>query len=167
MTADPARPSIAAMAAGNAALVAVTAWVGSLWGVGFLAVPVLFYAQPDKVLAGMLAGHMFTLVAYAGMACGSYLLIYLAARFRRQALREPLFLIVCAMLLLVLASEFALQPQMAALKALAHPLDVMHSVYAGRFDMLHKIATTLYIAKSLLGAALVIRSKTLLIFRRA
>jgi hypothetical protein len=164
MTADRP-PSISARLAGNGALLAITAWVGALWSVGFLAVPVLFYAQPDRMLAGMLAGHMFTLVAYTGMACGGYLLVYLAARFRGQAMREPLFLIASAMLLLVFVGEFWLQPQMAALKALAHPDDVMLTVYAGRFDALHKIATALYLAKSLLGAALVVRGKSLLIFR--
>ncbi len=167
MMSDPGRPGFPAWMTGNAALLSITAWVGSLWGVGFLAVPVLFHAQPDKMLAGMLAGHMFALVSYTGMICGSYLLVYIAVRFGRQAVRQPAFLIVCAMLALVLGSEFGLQPQMAALKALAHPLDVMSSAYAGRFDMLHKIATTFYVAKSLLGAALVLQSKTLLIFRRA
>ena len=155
------------MLASNGALLAITAWVGALWGVGFLAVPVLFHAQPDKMLAGMLAGHMFTLVSYVGMACAGYLLAYVAARLGERSVREPLFFIVSTMLLLVLISEFGLQPQMAALKALAQPYDVMHSAYAERFDILHKIATALYVAKSLLGAALVVRGKTLLIFRGA
>lgn len=167
MMADAARPTVPARLAGNAALLAVTAWVGSLWGVGFLAVPVLFYAQPDKMLAGMLAGHMFALVAYTGIVCGSYLLAYLLARFRRQAVRQPLFLVVLAMLLLVLVSQFVLQPEMAALKAQAWPQDVTQSPYAARFDALHHIASSLYVAKSLLGLALVILSKTLLIFRHA
>ncbi|MEO8342514.1 MAG: DUF4149 domain-containing protein, partial [Gallionella sp.] len=39
-----------------------TAWVGGLWAIGYLAVPVLFYAQPDRQLAGLLAGQMFALV---------------------------------------------------------------------------------------------------------
>lgn len=167
MMADADRPSLSSLLAGNAALLAVTAWVGSLWGVGFLAVPVLFYAQPDKMLAGMLAGHMFTLVSYTGMVCGSYLLVYLGARFRRQAVRQPLFLIVVAMLLLVLVSQFVLQPEMAALKAQALPQDVTQSPYAARFDALHHIASSLYVAKSVLGLALVMLAKTLLIFRHA
>lgn len=165
--ADPTRPSFPALLTSNAALLSVSAWVGSLWGVGFLAVPVLFYAQPDKMLAGMLAGHMFTLVAYTGLACAGYLLAYLAVRFGRQAVRQPTFAIVCAMLALVLASQFLLQPEMAALKALALPHDVMQSPYAARFDRLHHIASSLYIVKCLLGVLLVIKSKTLLIFRAA
>lgn len=167
MTAERTRPPLAALLASNGALLAITAWVGSLWAVGFLAVPVLFYAQPDKMLAGMLAGHMFALVSWTGIACAAYLLTWLVAQLRGRVWREPLFLIVSAMLLLVLIGEFGLQPQMAALKALAQPHDVMHSAYAGRFELLHRIATALYIVKSLLGVALVVRGKTLLIFRGA
>ncbi|HKB60883.1 MAG TPA: DUF4149 domain-containing protein [Gallionellaceae bacterium] len=146
---------------------AITLWVGSLWGVGFLAVPILFEAQPDKMLAGMLAGKMFTLISYLGIACALYLLAWFGVRPGRRAVRDPLFLIVAAMLLLVLVSQFGLQPQMAALKALAHPGDVTQSVYASRFNTLHHTATALYIGKALLGAALVLISKTRLIFSAA
>ncbi len=150
---------------GGIALLSITLWVGSLWAIGFLAVPVLFYAQPDKMLAGMLAGHMFTLVSYVGIVCAGYLLAYCRVRFGSGMLREPLFLIAAAMLLLVLASEFGLQPQMAALKAQALPNDVMHSPYAARFDLLHRVASSLYVVKSLLGVALVLKGRALFIFR--
>ncbi len=165
MKADITTTSLKGRLADGAALLCMTLWVGSLWGVGFLAVPVLFEAQPDKMLAGMLAGLMFTLVAYLGIACASYLLAHMAVRFRRRAFRQPAFLLVAAMLLLVLVSQFGIQPQMAALKAQALPNDVMHSIYAARFDTLHHVASALYVAKALLGAALVIFGKTLLIFR--
>jgi hypothetical protein len=167
MKADVVTTSLKARLADGAALLCMTLWVGSLWGVGFLAVPVLFQAQPDKMLAGMLAGQMFTLVAYLGIACASYLLSHMAVRFGGKAPRQPAFLLAAAMLLLVLVSQFGIQPEMAALKAQALPDDVMHSAYAARFDTLHHVASGLYVAKALLGAALVICSKTLLIFRPA
>ncbi len=167
MKADQKPPSSAARLADGLALLCITLWVGSLWGVGFLAVPVLFYAQPDRMLAGVLAGHMFTLVAYTGMACAIFLLAYGAARSGPGTLRQSPFLIVLAMLLLVLVSQFVLQPEMAMLKAQALPHDVMDSAFAARFDMLHHVASSLYIAKALLGAALVLKSKALLLFRAA
>jgi hypothetical protein len=46
------------------ASLSLTAWVGSLWAIGYLAVPILFHAQPDRQLAGMLAGQMFTASGY-------------------------------------------------------------------------------------------------------
>ena len=38
------------------ALIVITAWVGALWAIGYLAAPALFHALADKQLAGMLAG---------------------------------------------------------------------------------------------------------------
>ena len=136
----------------------ITAWMGSLWAVGFLAVPVLFRTLPDKMLAGMLAGKMFTLVAYMGMASAVYLLASLVAMSGRRAFRQTLFLIALVMLLLTLAGEFWLQPEMAALKAQALPAAVMDSAFAARFDLLHHIATGIYLAECLLGAALVLKA---------
>jgi hypothetical protein len=137
----------------------VTAWVGGLWAVGYLAVPVLFYAQPDRQLAGVLAGQMFSLVAYLGMVCGAYLLIYRFSLSGRNALRQPLFWIVAAMLLISLVFQFGIQPIMTNLKLQALPLDVMHSEFAGQFKMLHGISSIIYLIQSLLGVFLVIKSR--------
>jgi hypothetical protein len=135
-----------------------TAWVGGLWAVGYLAVPVLFYSQPDRQLAGMLAGHMFTLVSYLGMVCGIYLLAYRTVVFGRAVLRRPLFWIVAIMLLLTLAIQCGIQPMMDDLKLQALPLDVMHSAFADRFKMLHGISSIIYLIESLLGIALAIKT---------
>ena len=140
-----------------AALV-VTAWVGGLWAIGYLAVPVLFFAQPDRQLAGELAGQMFTLVGYLGMVCGAYLLVQHIGVSGRAALRQRLFWVVAVMLLLTLAIQFGIQPIMAGLKTQALPLDVMHSAFAGQFKMLHRISGSLYLVQSLLGAFLVIKT---------
>jgi hypothetical protein len=136
----------------------ITAWVGGLWAVGYLAVPVLFYAQPDKQLAGMLAGQMFSLVAYLGMVCGIYLLIHRISVSGRESFRHALFWTVAAMLLLTLVIQCGIQPVMTDLKAQALPLDVMHSTFAGRFGMLHGISEIIYLIQSLLGIYLVIKS---------
>ena len=135
----------------------ITAWVGGLWATGYLAVPVLFYAQPDRQLAGLLAGQMFALVGYLGMVCGVYLLVQRFAVTGQAALRQPLFWIVAVMLLLTLAIHFGIRPAMTDLKAQASPIDVMQSVFAGRFKMLHGLSSIFYLIQSLLGAFLVIK----------
>ena len=140
------------------ASLAITAWVGGLWAIGYLAVPVLFRAQPDKQLAGMLAGQMFTGLGYLGMLCGIYLLIQRIATFGHDALHQPPFRVVVAMLLITLAIQFGIQPVMADLKAQALPLDVMHSAFADRFRMLHGVSSIAYLIESLLGAYLVIKT---------
>lgn len=152
-------PSAVQLWARNIALVTVSLWVGSLWGVGFLAVPVLFRTLPDKMLAGMLAGKMFTLVAYVGMVSACYLMIYLALESGKLAFRNTAFRIAVIMLLLVLVGEFFLQPEMGNLKAQALPADVTHSAFADRFQMLHYIATGIYIAQALLGIVLVLKTR--------
>ena len=136
----------------------LTAWVGSLWAVGYLAVPVLFYTQPDRQLAGMLAGQMFTLVAYVGMVCGMYLVIHYISLSGRVALRLAVFWVVTVMLLITLAIQYGIQPVMADLKLQALPVDVMHSAFADRFKMLHGISSILYLIESLLGVFLIIKT---------
>jgi len=145
--------------ADSIALLVITLWVGSLWGVGCLAVPVLFQTLPDKMLAGMLTGKMFTLVTCVGMASASYLLIYAVADSGKQALRQTFFRVAAIMLLLTLVGEYYFQPVMADLKAQALPLDVMHSAFADRFKMLHGIASSIYLVQSLLGIALALNFK--------
>lgn len=138
----------------------ITAWVGALWAVGYLAVPVLFYTQPDRQLAGMLAGVMFSWVAWLGLACGGYLLGFWLMTAGASAWRNTAFRLVLAMLLLTLVSHFGLQPMMNELKAQALPLEVMKSPLARPFGMLHGISSILYLLQSLLGAALVIYAHT-------
>lgn len=139
------------------ALLAATAWVGGLWAVGYLAVPVLFQAQPDRQLAGMLAGQMFAVLGYLGIVCGAYLLAWRLAAGGRAALREPLFLIAAAMLLITLLMQFGIQPLMVELKAQALPLEVSQSAYAGQFRIWHGASSILYLLQSLLGAALAVK----------
>ena len=142
--------------ADNLALIAVTLWVGGLWAVGYLAAPVLFSALSDKMLAGMLAGRMFSLIAYIGMACGLYLILHRFSRFGGMALKQAFFWVVCLMLLLTLAGHFGIQPVLEALKEQALPKDVMQSVFKDRFATWHGISSIVYLVQSLLGLALVL-----------
>jgi len=140
------------------AQVAVTAWVGGMWAIGYLAVPVLFYAQPDKQLAGRLAGEMFSVSGYLGIVCALYLLGFYLAQSGRAAMRLRTFQLVLSMLLIAIIISFGIQPVMTELKALALPLDVMHSAFSGQFKMLHGFSSIAYLIESLLGVFLVIKS---------
>lgn len=138
------------------ARVAVSAWAGGMWAIGYLAVPMLFYSLPDRMLAGALAGQMFTGMAYTGLVCGLYLLVYGYWQSGKKVLTQRVYWVVIALILLIMVEQFGLQPQMAELKTQALPLDVMHSGLAGRFRMLHGIASILYLVQSLLALALVL-----------
>ena len=43
-------------------------WVGSLWSLALWVAPTLFFAQPDRHLAGLLAARLFAVETYFGMA---------------------------------------------------------------------------------------------------
>ena len=142
--------------------IALTAWVGGLWSIGYLAVPVIFHAQPDKQLAGMLAGEMLNAVGYLGLVCGGILLLgeicTAGCGHTRKIWQKKTFWIIAAMLVFGLIIQFGLSPVMADLKIQARPLDVMHSAFADRFKMLHGVSSILYLLESLLGLYLVTKS---------
>ncbi|MEZ0232890.1 MAG: DUF4149 domain-containing protein [Methylophilaceae bacterium] len=141
------------------ALLLVTLWVGTVWAIGYVAAPTLFYTLSDNhPLAGELAGKMFTLVAYVGMVSGFFLLIHRLVRQGTLALKQWFFWVVVIMLTIVMLGEFGIQPIMAKLKAQAFPTTVMQSVFADRFKTWHGIANIGYLIESLLGIVLVLKA---------
>lgn len=130
-----------------------TLWIGALWAIGYLAVPVLFYTLDDRILAGMLAGEMFTLLSYLGLGCGSVLLI-LTFKLSPSVWNLRRRWILVMMLGLVITIEFVLQPMMAELKAEGL---IAGSEQAAAFARLHAIASILYLFNSAAGAILVVK----------
>ena len=137
-------------------LIVVTLWVGALWMTGLTAY-VLFDTLQDKQLAGSLAGKLFTVVSYIGMASAFYLLVQRLMDYGTGALKQSFFWAVFVMLLLILAGHFGIQPILAQLKADAMPADVMHSIFAERFGKWHGIASVAYLVECLLGFVLVLK----------
>lgn len=138
--------------------VSLVLWIGGLWAIGYLAAPVLFTSLGDKQLAGLLAGKLFELMAWIGMAAATYLLIYRIARDGAATLKTLFFWVVALMLTLTLAGHFGIQPIMQGLKNAAMPQAVMQSVFADRFARWHGISSILYLIQSVLGLLLVWRS---------
>ena len=134
---------------------AITAWVGSLWAIGLMAAPTLFHYLPDRMLAGSIAGRLFTYVALIGLACAGYLLLFRLVRFGGHVFRQAFFWIVLAMLILTLAGQFGVQPILASLKQEALPHEVMESVFRDRFATWHGVASVIYLIECALGVILV------------
>lgn len=133
--------------------VLLTLWVGGLWAVGYLAAPTLFHVLDDRRLAGTIAGELFSAMSYIGLVAGAILLIgalYAAGRRWRTHWR---IWILTAMLLLVAFGEFALRPEMAALRDTGL---VEGTEAALRFARLHGVSSTLFLLNSLLGLVLVV-----------
>jgi len=123
-----------------------------MWAIGYLAVPVLFHSLDDRILAGMLAGKMFSILNFMGLLCGLLLLLGLFYQQGRAALSGWRSWLLLAMLLFICVAEFILQPQMAALKQLGLSGDSLQ-----QFRWLHGISSSLFLVNSLAGLLLIIR----------
>lgn len=139
-------------------LIIVTLWAGALWMTGISAY-VLFDSLQDKQMAGMLAGKLFTVVSYIGMASAFYLLIHRLVHNGTMALKQAFFWAVFLMLLLVLAGHFGIQPILEGLKAQAFPADVMQSVFADRFRNWHGVASIAYVIECVLAIVMVLKAR--------
>lgn len=132
-------------------------WIGGMWAIG-MAARVLFDELDDKQLAGMLAGRLFGVMAWIGIAAAAYLLVYRFARDGVAAMKTLFFWVVALMLALTLAGHFGIQPILQGLKDQAMPHAVMQSVFADRFARWHGVSSILYLIQSVLGLLLVWRS---------
>ena len=83
-------------------------WAGSLWSVAIFVAPVLFYDQPDRHLAGQLAGRLFSIETYLGIAV-ALLALLLPGRTR------AFFIYAAAAVLAV--NEWGLRPVLVAARA--------------------------------------------------
>jgi hypothetical protein len=134
--------------------IALTLWIGGMWAIGYLVAPTLFYSV-DRGMAGALAGKLFTLIAYVGLGCAVYLLLFRLVRYGGASFKQGIFWIVLVLLLLILAGEFGVQPILGSLKNQALPKGVMESVFRDRFAAWHGVASVLYLIQSVLGILLV------------
>lgn len=132
----------------------LTLWVGSLWAIGYVAVPIVFFTLDDRHLAGNVAIHMFDAVRLISLVCGGVILIGLL--FSTPGVpwhRNWRVWAVVMMLLLMAVSQFALQPLMESLRAggIVEGTDT-----ARQFGRLHGVASVLYLITSALGLMLVV-----------
>ncbi len=132
--------------------VVLTAWVGGLWSIGYLAAPVLFKVLDDRRMAGELAGHMFKIIAIVGLVCGIVLAVTAILQAGSGWLRQWRGIALLTMIVLVAVGLFVVQPMIQEVKAqgLVEGTDSMR-----RFGMLHGISSILYLITSVCGLALV------------
>jgi len=136
--------------------IAVAVWVGGMLAIGYIAAPILFSQIADRGFAGNVAGAMFSVIAWIGIGCGAWILLFLLGRKGWRAIKAGVFWIAALMLLLVIAGQFGIQPIMAQLKADALPRQVMESALRDRFAAWHGISSIVFLIQSLLGVALLV-----------
>lgn len=128
----------------------LTLWVGGMWIIGYVVVPVLF-RMLDRPLAGHVAGQLFTIMSYIGLVCGSLLLISLLYRNGLSNWMQWRLLALITMLVIVVIGQFVLQPMMVELKAAG-----LSGETAKQFGRLHGVSSILFMINSLTGLALVV-----------
>ena len=127
----------------------LTLWVGGMWTIGYIVAPVLF-KMLDKVVAGNVAGLLFSIISYIGLICAIALIANILYRYGFNPRHWQLWVLV-VMLLIIVIGQFVLQPLMAELK-----VSGLDGESASQFAKLHGIAAVLFLINSLLGLALVI-----------
>ncbi|HVC00586.1 MAG TPA: DUF4149 domain-containing protein [Steroidobacteraceae bacterium] len=113
--------------------------LGSMWSLAAWVAPTLFFAQPNRQLAGDLAGRLFRIETYL---CAAVALFALSLPGRRRFL----WLYLGAGLLGI--NEWLLRPQLAAAR--------LHGVSSGlSFGAWHGVSAILYAAACAAGLLLV------------
>jgi hypothetical protein len=117
------------------ALLAAALWWGSLTGIGFIAVPLLFAQLPTPALAGQAAARLFSATTWVAIGCGVFLLM--ASREKGEAPRVDwaggALVFVVGGMLLALLLEFAVAPRIVARENLRFWHSVGSAMYAGQW----------------------------------
>lgn len=137
----------------NVQRIVLTLWIGGLWTVGYLVVPVLFRHLQNPQLAGTIAGELFSLMSWLGLA-SALILVVIYSVIDREKWR---FLVILFIAALIAVNLFYLTPEIVHLRHLAGGAIEKGAEIYSRFAMLHGIASGMYLLVSLLGLLLVIR----------
>ena len=105
-------------------------WWGSLTGLGFVVVPMLFSHLPNPAIAGALAAKLFTAQTWLSIGCSMFLLLILNQKDAvAQSIRaqQAIKFIVTGLLLTVLV-EFAVAPHIVNARATGGDLKFWHAL---------------------------------------
>jgi hypothetical protein len=124
-------------------------WAGAIAAIGFVAAPMLF-ATLARADAGRVAGRLFEVDAYVGLAAGALLL--LLARHGSEEARSAgssrfsvELTLVLAALFCIVAGHFAVQPMIEAAR---------RGEGAASFAVLHGVASAFFVVKFVAVAVL-------------
>lgn len=133
----------------------LTLWVGALWSIGYLAVPLAFISL-DALVAAEFAQKLFFAVNVIGLISGSLILMGKVIIQRDRALYSWRIWILVVMLILTLVFSSYVQPEMARIKLIENwRLD---AELAQHFERLHVVSQNLYLMLSVAGLLIVLSS---------
>ena len=111
-------------------IVLAALWWGSLTGLGFVVVPLLFMHLPSPAAAGAMAAKLFTAQTWLGIACAMLLLL---VSNKKDALApvlpaQPAIKFIVAGLLLAVLVEFGVAPRIVNARADGGNLKLWHGL---------------------------------------
>ena len=131
----------------------LTLWVGALWSIGYLAVPLAFISL-ETLVAADYAAKLFFAVNVIGIISGTLILLGKIIIQRGRAIHSWRFWILMAMLLITLIFSMYIQPEMANIKTVDNWR--LETNLAERFEWLHMLSQNLYLMLSIAGLLLVL-----------
>ncbi|MCP1660227.1 DUF4149 domain-containing protein [Neisseria perflava] len=129
-------------------------WLGLQVMAGYIAAPVLFQMLP-KLQAGAIAGKLFDVVSYVGLAV--WLLVYVVGK-REAAQRAAGSLngkLTAAIIILLAISQFLITPVIEAIKT--QMTNWLLSLVGGSFGMWHGISSLIYLLCAIFAVVMVWR----------
>jgi len=142
-------------------LLSLIVWIGGIIFLSFVEAPTAFSVAPTRHMAGTLVGHSLSILHWMGLFSG---VVYLGSSMLLSSLTtdsaQPFavrHVLVLAMLLLTVVSQFGISPKMATLRASFGDIDSVptDNPERVRFDALHRWSVRLEVAVLALGLATV------------
>ncbi len=131
----------------------LTLWVGALWSIGYLAVPLAFI-NLETLVAAEYAAKLFFAVSVIGIISGTLILLGKIIIQRGRVIHSWRFWILIAMLIITLLFSMYVQPEMASIKTVDNWR--LETNLAERFEWLHMLSQNLYLMLSIAGLLLVL-----------
>jgi len=142
-------------------LLSLIVWIGGIIFLSFVEAPTAFSVVPTRHMAGTVVGHSLSILHWMGLFSG---VVYLGSSMLLSSLTtdsaQPFavrHVLVLAMLLLTVVSQFGISPKMSGLRASFGDIDSVpaDSPERVRFDALHRWSVRLEVAVLALGLATV------------
>ncbi|ODN67839.1 MULTISPECIES: DUF4149 domain-containing protein [Methylophaga] len=133
----------------------LTLWVGALWSIGYLAVPLAFVSL-ETLVAAEYAAKLFFAVNVIGLISGTLILLGKLSIQRGRVLHSWRFWVLISMLVITLIFSMYVQPEMANIKTIENWR--LNTDLAQSFERLHMLSQNLYLMLSIAGLLLVLSS---------
>ncbi len=136
-------------------------WLGTQLCSGYIVAPVLF-SHLDKMTAGAIAGQIFHIVSYLGIASMLLLLTVLKLSHHTAFFKQVRVKIALAILVLVSINEWLITPIIEALKKhQTHAIDDLlfaslkqSQAIGSSFGIWHGVSSSIFLLVSVLGVVL-------------